>query len=50
MMMAAVSGVVLFFVFGCNDDDDNYDDEGDYLKCKYSSQLGNLLDGFICCN
>ena len=49
-MMAAVSGVVLFFVFGCNDDDDNYDDEDDYLKCKYSSQLGNLLDGFICCN
>ena len=27
MIMAAIIGVIPLFIFGCNDDDDNEDDE-----------------------
>ena len=50
MTMAAISGVVPYFVSGCNDDDDNEDDEGYQnsllLMCDYND---DVVEEFLNC-
>ena len=51
MIMAAISGVVPFFVFSCNDDDDNEDGE-DYpnsLLLMYDDYNDDVVEEFPNC-